>query len=33
MKPSTSEELKTVPGFGEKMFDKFGKDILEITTL
>lgn len=33
LKPSTQEELTTVPGFGEKMFDKYGKDILEITTL
>ena len=33
LKPSTREELTMVPGFGEKMFDKYGKDILEITTL
>ena len=33
LKPSTREELTMVPGFGDKMFDKYGKDILEITTL
>ena len=33
LKPSTREELTMVPGFGEKMFDRYGQDILEITTL
>ncbi len=33
LKPATKEELVMVPGFGEVMFNKYGKDILEITTL
>lgn len=33
LKPATKEELVMVPGFGEIMFNKYGKDILEITTL
>ncbi len=33
LKPATKEELTLIPGFGEIMFDKYGKDILEITTL
>ena len=33
LKPVTKDELTMVPGFGEIMFNKYGKDILEITTL
>lgn len=31
--PVTEEQLRLIPGIGEKMLEKYGKEILEITTL
>lgn len=33
LKPLSREELLVIPGIGEKMFEKFGKEILKITSL
>ena len=31
--PVTEEQLRLIPGIGEKMLEKYGKEILEITSL